>query len=227
MSNATQAIAERYEVDCYFCGKRFDAASAEWCACLGASPTLKCPSCSRCFCRSTAIHIHRFWKHAPAILWSERKRRLTPHEETRSTVEASDGQPLVLFVDDSSLMQSIVTRELRGFGFAVITASTAPEAIEFARKYSPAIVVTDALMPRVDGRELCRTIKHDHELSGMKVIIVSAVYKDARYKYEAMRDFAADDYLVKPFTTEELAKIIVKHLRRDRKRSRTALNAGA
>ena len=45
-----------------------------------------------------------------------------------------------------------------------------------------------------------------------KVVVITSVYKDPRYKYEALKDFAVDDYLPKPVKPAELREVVTKHL---------------
>jgi YesN/AraC family two-component response regulator len=73
-------------------------------------------------------------------------------------------------------------------------------------QHPPRLVITDALMPKMDGRELCRQIK-DLDL-GVKVIIMTSLYTAPHYKYEAYKQFHADGYLPKPIDFEELHKMM-------------------
>lgn len=65
-------------------------------------------------------------------------------------------------------------------------------------RYAPDLVVSDAMMPGLDGRELSRQLKSKPETSGVKVIVMTSLYKGERYKAEAIRAFGVDDYLAKP-----------------------------
>jgi CheY-like chemotaxis protein len=79
-------------------------------------------------------------------------------------------------------------------------------------RYQPDLVLTDAFMPRVDGREMCGRLKSNPATSGLKVIIMTALYTAARYRSEAFRDFHADDYLSKPLEFKDLRAVLQKHL---------------
>jgi hypothetical protein len=99
---------------------------------------------------------------------------------------------------------------IQSLGFGVIAAVNGEEALLKAREHHPELIITDALMPRLDGREMSRIIKN--ELPGTKVVVITSVYKDPRYKYEAMRDFGVDDYLKKPVNAAELREVILRYV---------------
>jgi len=69
-------------------------------------------------------------------------------------------------------------------------------------------VLADALMPKVDGREMCKTLKSSPSTRETKVVIVTGLYKAPHYKYEAFHSFGADEYLLKPVEPEELRKVL-------------------
>ena len=82
--------------------------------------------------------------------------------------------------------------------------------MEVARAYKPDVVVTDAMMPKLDGREMGLKIKEDPETSGARIIVLTSLYTDPRYKYEALKNFKADAYLSKPVQTETLQELLRK-----------------
>lgn len=120
-------------------------------------------------------------------------------------------RPLVMFADDDRVGRAIASRLIQSLGFGVVLAVNGEDALDKAREHRPELIITDALMPRLDGREMSRIIKS--EIPSTKVVVITSVYKDARYKYEAMKDFAVDDYLRKPINEDELRKVILKYLK--------------
>lgn len=113
----------------------------------------------------------------------------------------------VLVVDDESVNRTLISRALEDKGFSVITASNGAEALGLIEKEKPAIVISDMLLPKIDGLTLCSKIKENPELSGIKVILMTAVYKTASIRAEAF-SHKADAYLEKPVSIENLLKII-------------------
>ena len=110
----------------------------------------------------------------------------------------------VLIVDDDQEIRDIVTDVLTTSGYETLAASRTDEALWLIEEHAPDVVITDALMPGGDGRELCRIVKSDQRLANTKVIIMTSLYKSPRYKYEAFRTFKADDYLLKPVDFPQL-----------------------
>ena len=110
---------------------------------------------------------------------------------------APDGRDLVLIADDNADMRAHLERVLSAHWRTVLVAD-GQEAIEATRKLRPAVVVTDVMMPRLNGFELIEAIRADPALAAIPVLMLSA-----RAGAEAISEgFAggADDYLPKPFT---------------------------
>jgi CheY-like chemotaxis protein len=199
-----------YRVTCSSCGSSYDALTAPECSCLQPVRSVRCPKCSACFCRDAA-QLETFWLNAPPELWS---RRLSAANARPAPAAAPSPEtltrPLVLFADDDPTGRAIAARVIESLGYGVILAANGEDALAKAREHQPELIITDALMPRLDGREMGRTVKR--ELPQTKVVVITSVYKDPRYKYEALRDFAVDDYLKKPVNPAELREVILKHL---------------
>ena len=202
---------EKYEVSCYTCKARFDALDSVWCNCLSSERTLVCPGCLNCFCRSNSVYKERFWS-VPQTLWDiklqeHRKDFLFPNRGPENT-----RRPLVLIVEDEKEIQRVAVRDVEGLGYGVVLAQNGIEGLEFARLYQPDLVLSDALMPQMDGREMCRLIKADPETSRIKVVIMTSLYTQSKYKTEAYKEFRVDDYLTKPLDYNQLKSVLHKYL---------------
>ena len=115
----------------------------------------------------------------------------------------------ILVVDDEPQIRRSLQVNLEGKGYAVIAAEDAEHALQATANRAPDVVVLDLLMPGMDGIELTRRIR---EHSTVPIIVLSAI-GDERKKVEAL-ELGADDYVTKPFSTEELAARIRSVLRR-------------
>jgi CheY-like chemotaxis protein len=73
-------------------------------------------------------------------------------------------------------------------------------------------VLTDALMPKLDGREMARQLKQDPETAKIKVVLMTALYKGIKYEHEARKAYRVDDYVTKPLDVEQLRAVLQKHL---------------
>jgi CheY-like chemotaxis protein len=130
-------------------------------------------------------------------------RRAAPAEPA----EPVDSRPLVLVVDDQAIVQTLV-REGLSTEFRVMTASDGVEGFALVKAHHPDVVITDALMPKLDGRELCRNIKIFPPTSKTKVVIMSALYTTRRHENEARDEFGADAFLRKPVTLSQLRQTV-------------------
>ena len=117
---------------------------------------------------------------------------------------------LVLIVDDSQELRSYLV-QLLSSRYNVITAKDGEEGYEKSISEQPDLVLTDVVMPKVNGLELCRRIKENNVTSHIPVILVSArdlpVYKMEGYQ------MLADDYITKPFHAELLLSRIENLIR--------------
>ena len=67
-------------------------------------------------------------------------------------------------------------------------------------------------MPRMDGREMARRIKEEGAAGAPKVVVMTALYTNVKYRTEGFKVYKVDDYLAKPLTFEDLRAILQKHL---------------
>ncbi len=140
------------------------------------------------------------------------ERRAQYREAQMTPLPATAIRPLVLVVDDDPDVLAIASGTVAELGYGVISARSAEEALALADQYRPELILTDALMPKLDGREMCRRIKDTPALAATRVIIMTAVYRSSRYLTEATRTFGADGLVVKPLKLESLQKVLAEHL---------------
>jgi len=204
---------ETYSVACYNCRATFDAFDTPWCSCLVSERTLVCPHCLTCFCKAPAAYKSRFWSGAPKALWD---RKFGEHHEDftpPANPEPDDApRPLVLVVDDERDIQRVATRVISSLGYGLLLARDGEEGLALARRYKPDLVLADALMPKLDGREMGRQIKTDPETAQAKVVIMTGLYTNVKYRNEGFKSYKVDDYLAKPLSFEELRVVLQKHL---------------
>jgi DNA-binding response OmpR family regulator len=107
----------------------------------------------------------------------------------------------ILLVEDEVEMGKFIAKEISG-DYNVILTSNGDEALKALKKFNIALVVSDVIMPVINGYELCRQIKSNIEFSHIPVILLTAtIHLNARI--EGL-DSGADGYIEKPFTTELL-----------------------
>jgi PAS domain S-box-containing protein len=127
---------------------------------------------------------------------------------------------LVLLVDDNRDMRDYVERLLVTAGYRVKSAADGEEALAAARDLKPALVLSDVMMPRLDGFGLLTAIRGDAELLQLPVILLSARAGEEA-KIEGLRA-GADDYLSKPFSSAELLARVTTNIHLAEARRETA-----
>ena len=119
-------------------------------------------------------------------------------------------QGRVLLVEDNLEMRRFVQRLLRR-QHKVITAADGEEGLATARRELPDVIVSDVMMPRMDGFEMCRALKGDLRTRNIPVVLLSAMH-DTEASVEGFTA-GADDFVVKPFSPPELLARIKAQLR--------------
>ncbi|MDH3198575.1 MAG: response regulator, partial [Candidatus Krumholzibacteria bacterium] len=108
----------------------------------------------------------------------------------------------ILVVDDEPHIRQILKFTLEKAGYQVFSATDGEEALARASEIKPHLVLLDVMMPRMDGYEVCRKMREDFGLSQIPVIMLTAK-GDQRDRITGLEG-GANDYLVKPYSNEEL-----------------------
>ncbi len=112
----------------------------------------------------------------------------------------------ILVVDDEIYIVHILDFSLGMEGYEVITALDGEQALEKMRNEKPDLIVLDIMMPKLDGYEVCKTIKGSPETAHIPVILLSAKGRNVDQKLGF--DVGADDYITKPFSPRKLVERI-------------------
>jgi CheY-like chemotaxis protein len=148
-------------------------------------------------------------EHGPTIVEeTERNVRLAAEgpgeaDNASATGPTSDpaSAPIVLVVENNAELRRYI-REYLEKDYRVAEAADGVEALDDAFSSIPDLVITDIMMPRMDGVELCRRLKTDERTSHIPVILLTA-RASGESKVEAL-ETGADDYIIKPFEAKEL-----------------------
>ena len=117
----------------------------------------------------------------------------------------------VLIVDDSATARVVLSRALRSLGHTCVIAEDGEAAWELFVRTDPAIVISDWLMPGINGDELCRMVRDHPRPSYTYFILLTSL--DAHTDVVRGMEAGADDYLKKPFDTEDLHATLISAVR--------------
>ncbi|MBC7875796.1 MAG: response regulator [Anaerolineales bacterium] len=118
----------------------------------------------------------------------------------------------VLYIDDEPMNHQLVNHALQPLGCQISFAEDGTSGIAQARTLKPDVVITDVMMPDINGYEVTRQLRRDPQFAGTPILVLTAQsgLQDKLKAFEA----GADDYLSKPFEAAELAARITALLRR-------------
>ena len=120
---------------------------------------------------------------------------------------AGENSPLILVVEDNSQVRSFIVNELR-IHYKILEADNGREGLFIALKKIPDLIISDVMMPEMDGIVLCEKLKKDEKTSHIPIILLTA--KSEEENILKGLEVGADDYMLKPFSTKQLLVRIEK-----------------
>lgn len=134
------------------------------------------------------------------------------HTELSGMPESSDQNPTLLIVEDNQELRRFLKGQFKE-KYHVVTAKNGISGLNKALKIDPALIISDVMMPEMDGMELCKAIKSNSVTSHIPIILLTAKTSQL-FKLEGL-EYGADDYISKPFNILEL-KAKIKSLLKNR-----------
>lgn len=129
------------------------------------------------------------------------KKLIEPEKSEEEDKEEADVRPMLLIVEDNDDIREYIVSSFSN-NYRIITATNGKEGLEQAQKHIPDIIISDIMMPVMDGIELCKRVKEDICTSHIPVILLTA--KDSIQDKEEGYESGADSYLTKPFSAKLL-----------------------
>lgn len=123
----------------------------------------------------------------------------------------------ILIVDDDENICELLRLYLEKDGFDTIVANDGEQAVDFAAKYSPDLILLDIMLPKLDGWQVCREIR---KTSDTPIIMLTA--KGETFDKILGLELGADDYVSKPFDTKEVIARIKAVLRRSHEKDKAS-----
>lgn len=124
----------------------------------------------------------------------------------------------ILIVEDEADVVDLLRYNLNKAGFSVLIANDGLQGLEMARANRPDVVVLDLMLPGMDGKTVCRSLKKDPETESLPILMLTAKSEPAE-RVQGL-EIGADDYVTKPFSPRELVLRVQGLLRRSRTSNR-------
>jgi chemosensory pili system protein ChpA (sensor histidine kinase/response regulator) len=135
-----------------------------------------------------------------------RSRSDQPRTPSRRPVALDNKTRCVMVVDDSVTVRKVTSRLLERQGMDVLTAKDGVEAVALLQERRPDILLLDIEMPRMDGFEVARQVRHDDQLEGLPIVMISS--RTGEKHQERATDLGVNRFLGKPFQESELLETI-------------------
>ncbi len=116
----------------------------------------------------------------------------------------------VLVVDDEPNIALSLEYLMKGQGFDVRVARDGEAALEALREATPHVVLLDVMMPKRDGYDVCQTVRATPEWRDVRIIMLTA--KGRAIEQEKGLALGADDYITKPFSTQEVIERVRQYM---------------
>src|SRR6185369_9894152 len=113
----------------------------------------------------------------------------------------------ILIVEDDANSRTYLERALKSQGYSVESAANGVAALERAKQLRPDLIISDILMPEMDGFELCRRVKADEQLRSIPFVFYTATYVEQKDEKLAMA-LGAARFLIKPMEPENFFSAI-------------------
>jgi len=129
---------------------------------------------------------------------------------------------VMLIADDNAQIASVLEEYAKKDGYSTVLAHDGEDALEKFEVNNPDVILLDVMMPKVDGFEVCRTIR---QRSNVPVIMVTARGED--FEKIMGLDIGADDYIVKPFSPSEVmarVRAVMRRISRDNEKANQQLH---
>jgi len=118
----------------------------------------------------------------------------------------------ILVVEDQENILDLVKAIFSDSGYQILCARDGSEAINMANRHNPDIVLLDIQLPKVNGLDVCNSMKNSSELSRPKVLMLSG--HTQKHDFHKAAEMGADGYLTKPFRPSELVQKVEELLQR-------------
>jgi two-component system alkaline phosphatase synthesis response regulator PhoP len=114
----------------------------------------------------------------------------------------------IMIVEDSEVVQEMLRDELLEAGYEVLSAYNGLEALRDLEEFQPDLIITDIMMPKIDGLELCEAIQNRMETRDIPFMLLSSKFDDETVTRG--KEIGAKFFIAKPFTMETIRACLDK-----------------
>jgi len=118
----------------------------------------------------------------------------------------------ILLIEDEKNIASSLKIYLSSKGFEVILADDGPGCIKMAKEQVPDLILLDLILPKIDGYTVCKTLKEEKVTKEIPIVVISA--RTSQKDMNKCFTTGADDYIAKPFKTDQIIDLISKYLKK-------------
>ena len=117
----------------------------------------------------------------------------------------------ILLVEDHPELRDVLQGRMESMGFTTITARNGKEGVDIALAEKPDLIMMNSIMPEMDGWEATRVLRADPQTKDIPILASTALFRPSDLK--SWIDVGCDDYIIKPFTSDELLRKITALIR--------------
>jgi two-component system response regulator VicR len=118
----------------------------------------------------------------------------------------------ILVVDDEKNIRDLLVFNLQNEGYNTLEAGDGLQAVDIALKESPDLILLDVMLPKLDGKSVCKKLRYSLNMSNIPILMISA--KDTETDKIVGLEIGADDYITKPFQIREVIARVKANLRK-------------
>ena len=118
----------------------------------------------------------------------------------------------ILVVDDEKNIRDLLVFNLQNEGYDTLEAEDGLQAVDIALKENPDLILLDVMLPKLDGKSVCKKLRYSLNMSNIPILMISA--KDTETDKIVGLEIGADDYITKPFQIREVIARVKANLRK-------------
>lgn len=127
----------------------------------------------------------------------------------------------ILVVDDEKNIRDLLVFNLQNEGYNTLEAGDGVQAVDIALKESPDLILLDVMLPKLDGKSVCKKLRYSLNMSNIPILMISA--KDTETDKIVGLEIGADDYITKPFQIREVIARVKANLRKSELNTNTEI----